>query len=77
MGAEGLLGRLFLPGLLGIRVRCCGLGGQLRCLLLRGFQEKGLHQHADGEQNQNDDQKDLQGAGLLPLTAAGSSGHMK
>ena len=77
VGTKGLLGRLFLPGLLGIRVRGRGLGGQLRRLLLRGFQEKGLHQHADGEQNQNDDQKDLQGAGLLPLTAAGSSGHMK
>ena len=77
VGTEGLLGRLFLRGLLGIRVRCCGLGGQLRRLLLRGFQEKGLHQHAGGEQDQNDDQKDLQGMGLLPLTAADSSGHMK
>ena len=78
VGTKGLLGRLFLPGLLGIiRIRCRGLGGQFRRLLLRGFQEKGLHQHADGEQNQNDGQKDLQGAGLLPLTAADSSGHMK
>jgi len=77
VGTKGLLGRLFLRGLLGIRVRCCGLGGQLRRLLLRGFQEKDLHQHADGEQDQDDGQENLQGVGLLSLTAADSSGHMK
>ena len=74
---SSLLGRLCLRGLLGIRVRCCGLGGQLRRLLLRGFQEKGLHQHAGGEQEQNNGQENLKGVGLLPLTAADSSGHMK
>ena len=77
MGFQGILRGLLFRRLLSGVFRVCGLGGQLRRLLLRGFQEKGLHQHAGSEKNQNNGQENLKGMGLLPLTAADSSGHMK
>ena len=78
VGTQGLLGRLFLRGLAGNPCPRTRAGtGSSAAFCSGAFRKKAFTSHADGEQDQDDDQKDLQGAGLLPLTAAGSSGHMK
>ena len=77
MGFQGILRGLLFRRLLSGVFRVCRLGRQLCRFLLRGLQEKGLHHHAGSEKNQNNGQENLKGVGLLPLTAADSSGHIK